>query len=962
MTDAPDPAAEQQEQEQTADETPPMPIVGIGASAGGLEALEALTRALANDGMAFVILQHLAAGHEATLTDILSRNTAMKVVTIADGMPVEKSTIYVGPTNVDVAIHHGVFRLLEPVEPRVPRHAIDVFFRHLAADRGGAAIGVILSGAGSDGTLGLKAIKEEGGITFVQEPSTASQPSMPESAIDAGCADSVLSPAEIGAELMRIAKHPYVIAAPPPRAFDEDTRSKLFVLLRGSFGVDFATYKQATIERRVQRRMALHKIERLADYLKYVQANDAELSVLYSDLLIGVTSFFRDAEPFEALKTLVLPRLLENRDPELPIRVWVPGCSTGEEAYSIAMVVLEYLADLKTTYKIQVFATDIDDHALTRARTAVYPQSIEIDVSPERLQRFFVPAEKGFQVSRQVRDVVVFARHNLGKDPPFSRLDLVSCRNVLIYMQPVLQRKVLHIFHYALEQNGFLLLGTSESVGESSELFSLVDRKTKIYGRKPGIGAAVFDIALMGTPPVQRPAERVLEHRQPINVLHLADRKVLDKYGPPGVVVNDRLDIVQFRGQTGRYIEPSPGLATLNILKQVRPELLPELRPAVEKALAENVAVTSPPVRVWNGVEAATVVLDVTPLPETEAGRCLLVLFNEHGRELGLVPIPERGPAPSSVESLERELTATKEYLQTTIEEVESGNEELQAANEELQSSNEELQSTNEELETSKEELQSTNEELVTLNEELQNRMGQLAVSTDDLQNVLAHVSAAVVLVDVDLRIRRFSAAAERFLSLVPGDVGRPLGYLRTTIRARDLEQTVSAVINTATPREQPVRDVDGYWHTMRVAPLQSSEHTIKGAVLELVKAPSDKREDEINAIVRTVLSTTPQAFAFLDDRMRVQWCNKAFLAILDVGPEIFGRPLEDLWAGKSEEPTLWRLIEDAATHGKSFKNVASDKVVSGGVPKRFSVIPVLAEDQRKGVVLVIDEVDRSDA
>ena len=459
-------------------ERPKFPIVGIGASAGGLEALEALTKRLTADGMSFVILQHLAPGHESALTSILARGTAMKVVTIRDGMPLDVDHIYVVPPSVDVALHQGILRLTAPAaKHRGPRLSIDAFFRSLAADQGARAIGVILSGAGTDGTLGLKAINEAGGITFVQEPSTAGQPSMPQSAVDAGCADFCLSPGEIADELMRLSKHPYVAAARQPKVFDDGVRNDLFILLRSAFGVDFGAYKQPTLERRIQRRMALHKLDHLADYVKYVHSNAAELNVLYSDLLIGVTGFFRDQEPFEALKALVFPRLLENRNPDVPIRIWVAGCATGEEAYSLAICLLEFLGERAPNYRIQLFATDIEEKSLTRARLAVYPQNIALDVSPERLQRFFTYSDKGYQVHRAVRDMVVFARHNLTRDPPFSRIDLVSCRNVLIYLQPQLQKKVLRYFHYSLNPNGFLFLGTSETVGDGSDLFSLVDRE-----------------------------------------------------------------------------------------------------------------------------------------------------------------------------------------------------------------------------------------------------------------------------------------------------------------------------------------------------------------------------------------------------------------------------------------------------------------------------------------------------
>ncbi len=731
----------------TPGQPPKFPIVGIGASAGGLEALEALTRRLSTDGTAYVILQHLATGHDSLLTEILSRATTMKVVTIRDGLDVAVNNIYVTPPGVELGIQEGVLQLRKPSE-QIPRHSIDAFFRSLASDRGPAAIGVVLSGAGSDGTLGLRAIKEEGGITFVQEPSTAGQGSMPQSALDSGSADFCLSPAEIGDELMRIAAHPYVARKRPPRLFTQDILSRIFDRLLRAFNVDFSTYKLATIERRIERRMALQKVDKADDYLRLLETKGEELPILYSDLLIGVTGFFRDREPFEAFKTIVFPRLLDTRSPDAPIRIWVPGCATGEEAYSIAMCLLEYLNGRPAGFKVQIFGTDIDDHALARARQALYPQNIELDVSPERLQRFFSRQDKGYQVSRQLRDMVMFAHHNLGKDPPFSRLDFISCRNVLIYLQAPLQKRVLRVFHYALNPDAFLALGTSESVGEASDLFSLVDGKRKIYVKKNVSSAGVFDFAFGsrgGVGPQALAANAVrAEHRPTVSVQQLADRTVLEKFGPPGLLVDEHLEVVQFRGQTGAYLAPSPGAATLNVLKLVRPELLIELRVAIQKVTSEGLPVTSAPLRL--GVEGPAVVLEVMPLEEPGTHQhCTLVLF----REVAPNAVPERSAGPPIADSdgetrlaeLRRELLMTKEYLQTTVQDLEAANEELQSSNEELQSSNEELQSTNEELETSKEELQSTNEELATVNEELQNRMSQLAVSNDDLQNVLAVVS-----------------------------------------------------------------------------------------------------------------------------------------------------------------------------------------------------------------------------
>jgi two-component system CheB/CheR fusion protein len=934
---------------------PGFPVVGIGASAGGLEALEELIRNLAGEGLAFVVLQHLAPGGEGALAAILSRGSSMKVVRAEDGRAIEVDHVYVAPPGADVAVRQRVLRLMPLAERTGPHLPIDALLRSLAQDLGPAAIGVPLSGTGSDGTLGLRAIKEGGGFTFVQLPQSARHPGMPQHALETGGADFCLMPEQIAAELSRLARHTYVTAARPARIFDEDTRSKVFVLLRSAFGVDFGTYKQTTIERRIERRMALHKLERLDDYLRYLQHSQAELNGLYNDLLIGVTTFFRDREPFELLKTLVFPRLLENRAPDVPIRIWAAGCSTGEEAFSIAIALLEFLAGLGSSHKVQIFATDVDATALDHARHGLYAHTIESEVSAERLSRYFVRTEAGYEVGRAVRDAVVFAKHNLGKDPPFSRIDLVTCRNVLIYMQPVLQQRVLRVFHYALNADGFLLLGSSESVGDGSDLFSLVERKVKLYLKKKATVATPFEA-------VDLPLLAVEETRMraPVpTVLQLADRKVLEQYGPPGVVVSGRFDIVQYRGRTGRFFEPSPGVATVNLLKLARPELLADLRAALQRAATENVRVVSSPIRFTAGQEAVTVQLDVMPLgdagPTASASeRTLLVLFNDLHTEPAASPpaVMERAHDPH-VQELERELSATKEYLQAAIED-------LETTNEELQISNEELQSTNEQLETSKEELQSTNEELITLNEELQTRMVELSISNDDLQNVLGASSSALVLVGMALRIRRFSAAA-RLLNLVPEDTGRSIAYVRTLIRAREIERTVAEAIDGLASCEQKVRCADGLWYTMRISPNRSVDHVIRGATIEFVRSSgADKPDDprDIRGLGRFILATLPQALALLDAHLSIVWANAAFLELFHAPADIVGRPFEDLWGGRLDQPDVWKLLEEAAMHGRPFGSVVSVKPFGEPLdrPLRFSARRLAKDDEQPPLTLLIIE------
>ncbi|HZU83245.1 MAG TPA: CheR family methyltransferase, partial [Polyangiaceae bacterium] len=862
-----------------------------------------------------------------------------------------------------------VLHVASPSSASAPRHSIDAFFRSLARSGGPMAIGVVLSGTGSDGTLGLKAIQDEGGITFAQEPSSAAQSGMPESAIDSGAADVTLTPAEIGDELLRLSAHPYVGRARQPKLLDSSATSKILARLRAAHGVDFSLYKQSTIERRIGRRMALHRLDKLEAYLSLLESDPNELRSLYNDLLIGVTSFFRDTEPFDTLKNVVFPRLLDGRPHDVPIRLWVAGCATGEEAYSVAIALLEFLGDRAGQYKIQIFATDVDDDALVRARAATYPPNIEIDVSPERLHRFFTRVGKGYQVNRNVRDLIVFARHNLGKDPPFSRLDLVTCRNVLIYMQAPLQKKVLRIFHYALNADAYLLLGTSESIGDAADMFWLLDRKLKVYIKKGTPAPGAFDFAFASRPADEEPEPgAAADHRPMVSVAQLADRKLIEKYGPPGVIVDEKLDVLQFRGRTGPFLEPAPGAATLNVLKLARPELLVALRLTVHKVLADGLPMTSPPVSLWSDRDARAVALDVMPLAATGGRKCLLILFVEAADpQPATRESPETGTPTGTdarVSDLARELATTKEYLQSTIEELEAANEELQSSNEELQSSNEELQSTNEELETSKEELQSTNEELATVNDELQSRMGQLSTVNDDLHNVLAHVTSAVVIVGPDMRIRRFSATAERLLSLIPADVGRPIAYLRNVMSARDIEHLAGDALASVSSREQRVRCIDGSWYMMKLYPYVTGEQMIRGVVIEFVKAtapaaPSASAEgDALPPLAADILSTLPHPVMLIDGPMRLVWANRVFCEAFALGPELLGRPLAEVWGGHAEPAELWEFFEDLLA-GRAARDVLVDHPFgrAAGRPMRFSgkVVPGQGDRPALGVVTMQD-------
>ena len=909
-------------------------VVGVGASAGGLEALGALVSNLTLDSMSFVVVQHLSPNYESVLPTLLSRSSrTIPVIAATDGMKVEPNHIYVIPPNADLGILRGVLQVITPPALPQPRLPIDYFFRSLAEDQGSRAVGVVLSGTGSDGTLGLKSIKAAGGLTFAQEPSSAKYDAMPRAAIDSGCVDFSGTPAQIAAELMFLGKHPYYATDRSVSAPARDGLARILLLIRSTYGHDLGYYKPATIERRLDRRMALHKIDAVEDYARLVQSNAQELRALYKDMLIGVTNFFRDPETFEALRTVVLPQIAERKKGAASIRVWVPACSTGEEAYSIAIALLEALEERGQETRLQIFATDVDDDSILTARRGRYPENIALDVQPERLRRFFVREDNGtYCVARHVRDVVVFSTHDVAKDPPFSRLDLVSCRNLLIYFQPVMQKKVLRIFHYSLNPNGFLLLGTSESVVDAPDLFSVVDAKAKIY--RPKTSALLSSIAL-GVGASAAPPSRTIQPggrlRPIINLAQMAERKVLDLFGPPGVVINENLDVLHFRGRTAPYLEPAPGAATLNLLRLARSEIHVDLRRAIDEALREDRHVSAT-CKLLDGAQAHPFTLEVIPMPEPETRtRCLLVLFHS------IEPAPASPNATAIAPSvdghdqraieLERELMLTKEYLQDTIEQLEGTNEELQAANEELQSANEELQSTNEELETSKEEMQSGNEELTTVNEELRHRMAELQQTHDDLVNVMNGVDNAVVIVGMDLRIRRFTHAAEKTLGLVAGDVGRPIAQVGPFGGGVSLVDLTVTVIDRLSTIEQEVRGSDGRWYALRVTPYKTVEHVIRGAVIVLVDIDARRRSarlgQDIAEYARQFLAVIREPLLIVDEVRRVRWANDAYYECFHVvEQETVGQLLSDLDGARWAEPGLARRIEGLLAGGAAFRDI----------------------------------------
>ena len=820
------------------------PIVGVGASAGGIEAVSSLLQSLPErPGIAVVVVQHQEPRRVSGIPQVLSRVTSLAVTEARENEEVSVDHVYIAPPQADLTIVGGVLHLGAPdTRAALP---IDLFFESLAEDQGSRAIGIVLSGAASDGSRGTKAIKAEGGITFAQDES-ARFDSMPHAAISAGSVDFVLSPEKIARELVRIAHHSYVAGGADGAGgrIPATDMAKIFALLHASHDVDFTHYKPATLERRVRRRMLLNHVESVRDYLDHIREDPKEIELLYSDILIRVTGFFRDPEVYETLKKDVLPEILRRRDAELPLRVWVPGCATGEEVYSLAMAFQE----IAGACPVQIFGTDISDAAIDRARSGIYPESAVTDVSAERRRRFFTRLDGGMRVAQAVRDCCIFARQDLTKDPPFSKLDMISCRNVLIYLGAVLQRRIMSIFHYALRTDGILLLGSSEATSSYGDLFAVVDRKHKIYRKRPQLTPRLAVDLALPMPRARRAPAYVVEG-EPVtatSILREADRVLLARFCPPGVVINDNLEIVQFRGRTSPYLEPAPGTATFNLLKMAREGLLAEIRTAVHTARQKEMPVRRSRVRVKTNDHIVVVDVEVIPFA-AGSDRYYVVIFEPAPLPLRVSKAKEK-PAKSGAEGkqdlsrLRRELDATRDYLQSIIEEQEAMNEELRSANEEIQSSNEELQSTNEELETAKEELQSSNEELTTLNEELENRNDELGVVNSDLNNLLTAIEIGVVMLDGDMRIRRANPSAQRLLNLLPTDIGRSIDDMKTTLVMDHLDKIIASVIDTLEVRETTVQDRGGRWYSLRIRPYKTMDNKIDGAVMILIDVDQLRR------------------------------------------------------------------------------------------------------------------------
>lgn len=926
----------------------------------------------------------------------------MPVSEVTHGMVVAPNRIYVIPPNTCMEIAKGVLKLRPRDRISGAQRSIDAFFESLAQDQQERAIGVILSGTASDGTQGLEMIKSEGGFTFAQDDS-AKYDSMPRSAVAAGCVDRVLSPKEIAKELARIAKHPSVASQGTKSSDRAPARSilptgghepsgdgqsepadhggevafkKILLLLRNHQGVDFSLYKPNTIHRRITRRMVLNKQQALHDYARFLKGNPKELDALYSDALISVTSFFRNPETFETLKSKVFPRLLQHQRRDEAVRVWTLGCSTGQEAYSIAMTYMEFTQSIPRAPKLQIFATDLNDALLEKARQGLYPRSLTADVSPERLRRFFVEEQGGFRISKPLREMCVFARQNVLSDPPFSRMDLISCRNLLIYIEPDLQKKILPNFHYALKPDGFLFLGASESVGAFASLFEPVDKRQKIFLRKPGTLPAYHLPVSQGHPAEKkgpaavRPGKGPDNFRGELNAQREADRVMVNQFAPPSVLINAELEVLQFRGQTRAFLEPPTGKASFNVLKMAREGLMLPLRAAINEAKKKNDSVSRKDVRLDDDGPTRLVNIQVIPLKNLKE-RSYLVLFEEASKAgagrspPGQPPIESRRANAVRNESkrvaeLERALAEARDYSQALQEQHEAANEEIQASNEEVQSANEELQSINEELETSKEELESTNEELTTVNEEMASRNTELNRLNNDLSNLHVSINTAILVLGRDLCIRRFTPLAEKAFNLMATDVGRPLSGVRHNLDFPELEKLLAGVIKTVSACEREVQDNEGRWFLLRARPYLTLDNKIDGAVLVLMDIDALKRSQqeivEEREYAQAIIEIVPPLL-ILDEDLRVVTANESFYKHFRLSSAQTEKHLVyELDKGQWNIPKLRQLLEEILPRNSIFENY---EVVHefGGLGQRTLHLSAQRVDHIQRILLSIDDI-----
>jgi two-component system CheB/CheR fusion protein len=940
-------------------------VVGVGASAGGLEAFrELLARVPADAGLAFVLVQHLGADRASLLGEALAQATTLPVTQAEHGVRVEPNHVYVIPPGVQLTISQGILQLAQMApEERRPHLPIDHFLRSLAAERGRQAIGVILSGTGADGAAGLGAIRADGGITFAQDPATARFAEMPRSAVEAGVVDFCLPLAELGAELARLARHPYLARSEPkpPTPAGAGSFAEVVTTLRSATGVDFGEYKPATLQRRLARRMALRKVQDLPTYLGVLRQDPVEVRTLFEDLLIKVTSFFRDPESFDDLKSIAFPAILANKPAGAPIRAWVIGCASGEEVYSLAMALSEHLGAGRTDHPVTIFGSDLSEQAIEQARAGHYTEAEVEGLGEERLKRFFVRTEKGWRVSQALRELCVFVRHDVARDPPFSKMDLLSCRNVLIYFGQALQRRVLGAAHYSLNQPGYLLLGRAESAAGVPRWFTPVSEAGRIFIRRPGPSTFRF-APRTGSFPGLRPAAspfaglRLAASLEPTGVemqphprsdgelaRHVGEL-LLARYAPAGVIVNERMEVLHFRGRTGPYLEQPQGAPQNQLLKLARVGLVSPLRLAFDEARRTSAPVRKERVVIERGEQSRTCDLVVLPIsPPAGEERAFAVLFEERPRSTpGRAAGKQARLDPAERLRLEEELTATRDQVAALLEEHTRSHEVLASGNDDLVSSNEELQGLNEELETAKEEVQASNEELATLNDELLERNQELKVVGADVLGLLEAVEIPILMLDQEHRIRRFTVRASEFLGITAADVGRPIGEVILPVQAPDLEPWINRAMAGGVLVEAEVQDRDGRWHRLQVRPRRGPGGQPEGAILSLVDI--DRLRNELTLAqwardyARSIVEAVQVPQVVLDAHLHVISANAAYYRQFHgEATSTEGRPFFEVAEGSWDTPELHRAVVACGQGGERFQALEVERELPGGGRGTFS-------------------------
>ncbi len=875
------------------------PIVGIGASAGGLEALEQLlVNVPENSGMAYVVIQHLDPTHKGMLPELLQRISKIEVSQVKNGMVVKPNCIYVIPPNKTMSLSKGVLHLYKPVEERGQRLPIDFFFRSLAVDRKELGIGIILSGMGSDGSLGIRAIKEKNGIVMVQDPTDAKFNSMPRNAINSILVDIVAPANELPLRLIEFQMHTPILRSDPDlETKDKSSLEKILILLRRYTGNDFSFYKKNTVYRRIERRLSIHKIDKISSYVSFLNDNPKEIEILFKELLIGVTNFFRDAAVWEKLKEIVLPEILSHFEPGSVLRAWVPGCSTGEEAYSLAIVFKEALEKVnpRGSYSLQIFATDLDNDAIEIARKGLFPAGIAADVSPERLKRFFIKTDNGYCVNTEIRERVVFAQHNISMHPPFTKIDIISCRNLLIYMEPELQKKLIALFYYSLNPEGIMLLGSSETLGTQSYLFTSMDSKLKIYSRVTTLlTPELFDFPTTSSRIKADRIDKEIPSKPANNIQFLADRFLLQHYSPVGVLVNDHGDILYISGRTGKYLEPAVGKANMNIFAMLRDGLQDEFPTAFRKASLNKEAVVLNNIKVGTNGSAQTINVRIQRIEKPEPlNGMLMILFTDIEENTDDTPniLKEKKTLQNIRKTeLEKELKATREKMQDTLEEMQTSQEELKSTNEELQSANEELQSANEELMSSKEEMQSLNEELQTLNAELLSKVEDFTHVNNDMKNLLNSTDIATLFLDKDLKVRRFTTQAGKIFKLIKSDIGRPITDLDSDLLYPELPADALNVLKTLVFIIKQIPTKDGHWFSIRIMPYRTFDDRIDGVVITFFNISDLKRVEvklhETEQMNILLLKSSSDIIIKLSTEWKILEVNQAAEKYLGKNPE----------------------------------------------------------------------------